>query len=63
MKKLLNNLIMWDYFVAVFFLNSLVTLFINCYTENLPNHDVVGSIIHALIIVYGYTYFKNRKPY
>jgi hypothetical protein len=63
MKKLLSNLVVWDYFVAVFFVNSVATLFINSYSENLQNDDVVSSIIHALIVIYGYTYFKNRKPY
>lgn len=63
MKKLLSNLVVWDYFVAVFFVNSVVILFKNSYTDNLQNEDVASSIIHALIIMYGYTYFKNRKPY
>jgi hypothetical protein len=63
MKNILRKLVIWDYFVLVFFFNSLITLIINSYSDSLNNSDVISSIIHALIVVYGYTYFKNRKPY
>ena len=63
MKNILSKMVIWDYFVIVFFFNSAITLIINSYAERLDNSDVVSSIIHALIVMYGYTYFKNRKPY
>jgi len=63
MKNLLSKMVIWDYFVIVFLLNSGITLIINSYSESLDNSDVVASLIHALIVMYGYTYFKNRKPY
>lgn len=63
MKNLLSKMVIWDYFVIVFLLNSAITLIINSYSETLDNSDVVASLIHALIVMYAYTYFKNRKPY
>jgi hypothetical protein len=63
MKNILRKLVIWDYFVFVFFFNSAITLIINSYSDRLDNSDVVSSIIHALIVIYAYTYFKNRKPY
>lgn len=63
MKNLLEKLVMWDWFVALFLTNSVLNLFINAYTDNLDNSDVVSSIIHALIVMYAFTYFKNRKFY
>ena len=63
MKKFFGKVVVWDMFVAVFLANSIVTLLIYSYTENVYNNEVVASIIHALVIMYGYTYFKNRKPY
>ena len=63
MKNILSKMVIWDYFVIVFFFNSAITLIINCYADKLDNSDVVASINHALIVMYAYTYFKNRKPY
>jgi uncharacterized membrane protein YjjP (DUF1212 family) len=63
MKNILSKMVVWDYFVIVFFVNSIATLIVNSYSDRLENSDVVSSIIHALIIMYGYNYFKNRKPY
>jgi anaerobic C4-dicarboxylate transporter len=63
MKNLFKNFVVWDMFVAVFFANSIITLITNAYADNLENNNVVASIIHALVIIYGYNYFKNRKSY
>ena len=63
MKNLLQKLVIWDWFVAVFFMNSTLVLFINAYTDKLENSDVVASLIHALIVMYAFTYFRNRKFY